>query len=379
VHLLGYADAAELLGRNAHALMHHTHENGAPYAAVDCPIEHTLTRSETHTADDELFWRQDGSGFPVLYTSAPIVDGNLTRGAVVAFQDITERKLAEARLREQANFTTNLLNSIPNPVFFKDANLRYLGSNPAFEAFMGMRSETFLGKTADELVPGKLGDLYREQDEALLANGGLQVYEAQVMSTNGLRDVMFHKSVFADADGQPAGLTGVMIDITDIREAQHQAEAANQTKSAFLANMSHEIRTPMNAIMGLTHLLQRDATSQRQKSQLTKINDAAAHLLGIINDILDFSKIEAGRMTLDPTNFDVERMVSHVCDLVSDRAEAKGLELVADIAGMSPPCCTAMACGWAKCCSTLPPTRSSSPSGAAWSSKRRCGMKRLTR
>jgi PAS domain S-box-containing protein len=336
VHLLGYADAAELLGRNAHALMHHTHENGAPYAAEDCPIEHTLTQSVTHTADDELFWRQDGSGFPVLYTSAPIMDGNLTRGAVVAFQDITERKLAEARLREQANFTTNLLNSIPNPVFFKDANLRYLGSNPAFEAFMGMRSETFLGKTADELVPGKLGDLYREQDETLLANGGLQVYEAQVMSTNGLRDVMFHKSVFADADGQPAGLTGVMIDITDIREAQHQAEAANQTKSAFLANMSHEIRTPMNAIMGLTHLLQRDATSQRQKSQLTKINDAAAHLLGIINDILDFSKIEAGRMTLDPTNFDVERMVSHVCDLVSDRAEAKGLELVADIAGVPP-------------------------------------------
>jgi two-component system sensor histidine kinase/response regulator len=336
VHLLGYVDAAELLGRNAHALMHHTHENGTLYAAVDCPIEHTLTRSETHTADDELFWRQDGSGFPVLYTSAPIVDGNLTRGGVVAFQDITERKLAEARLREQANFTTNLLNSIPNPVFFKDANLRYLGSNPAFEAFMGMRSETFLGKTADELVPGKLGDLYREQDEALLADGGLQVYEAQVMSTNGLRDVMFHKSVFADADGQPAGLTGVMIDITDIREAQHQAEAANQTKSTFLANMSHEIRTPMNAIMGLTHLLQRDATSQRQKTQLAKINDAAAHLLGIINDILDFSKIEAGRMTLDPTNFDVERMVSHVCDLVSDRAEAKGLELVADIAHVPP-------------------------------------------
>ncbi|MBY0463472.1 MAG: PAS domain S-box protein [Burkholderiales bacterium] len=336
VNLLGYTDAADILGRNAHALMHHTHENGTPYAAVECPIQHTLTRGETHTADDELFWRRDGSGFPVLYTSAPIVDGNLTRGAVVAFQDITARKLVEARVREQANFTTNLLNSIPNPVFFKDAQLRYLGSNPAFEAFMGMHPEMFLGKTADELVPGKLGDLYREQDQALLANGGLQVYEAQVMSTHGLRDVMFHKSVFADAEGQPAGLTGVMIDITDIREAQHQAEAANQTKSAFLANMSHEIRTPMNAIMGLTHLLQRDATSQRQKTQLSKINDAAAHLLGIINDILDFSKIEAGRMTLDPTNFDVERMVNHVCNLVSDRVEAKGLELVTDLADVPP-------------------------------------------
>jgi CheY-like chemotaxis protein/HPt (histidine-containing phosphotransfer) domain-containing protein len=81
-----------------------------------------------------------------------------------------------------------------------------------------------------------------------------------------------------------------------LQEAKEAAESAAKTKSDFLANMSHEIRTPMNAIMGLTHLLQRDATSQRQKTQLAKINDAAAHLLGIINDILDFSKIEAGRM-----------------------------------------------------------------------------------
>ena len=334
--LLGYPNADAMRGLNAHAQMHHSHENGSPYNPADCPIELTLSLGKPHTSEDELFWRQDGSCFPVLYTSAPTLGQGKTLGAVVAFQDVTDRKRAETQLREQANFTANLLNSIPNPVFFKDANLRYLGANPAFEAFIGWEPSTYVGKTTTELVPGKQGQGFSDKDHELLTSGGLQVYEAPVQSAHGMRDVMFHKSLYTNAQGQPAGLTGVMIDITDIREAQRQAESANHSKSAFLANMSHEIRTPMNAIIGLTHLLQRDASNDRQKTQLAKINGAAAHLLNIINDILDFSKIEAGRLTLDPTDFSVARMVGNVCNLVADRVEAKGLELVTDTAALPP-------------------------------------------
>lgn len=332
--LLGYESVEDLIGKDAHLQTHHHHANGQPYLIQECPIHGTLHTGHRHTSDVEVFWRKDGSSIPVLYTSAPLKEQGKVIGVVVAFQDISDRKRAEMQLREQALFTHNLLNAIPNPVFFKDAELRYLGCNPAFELFMGQSASHFIGKTAAELVPGELGQLYFSKDQELLQAGGQQVYETKVHATHGVRDVVFHKSVFSNADGQPAGLAGVVIDITDIREAQHQAEVANQTKSAFLANMSHEIRTPMNAIIGLTHLLRRDASTDRQRTQLDKINDAAAHLLGIINDILDLSKIEAGRMSLDPTDFDTERVVGHVCNLVADKAEAKGLELVVDIAGL---------------------------------------------
>ena len=73
----------------------------------------------------------------------------------------------------------------------------------------------------------------------------------------------------------------------ELANAMTIAESANQAKSAFLANMSHEIRTPRNAIVGLAHLLRRDASEAEQQGRLDKLSDAARHLLGIINDILD--------------------------------------------------------------------------------------------
>jgi len=335
-HMLGLSDANELLGRNSHQLAHHSHADGSPYPEEECPIHLTCSQGVARSVDTEVFWQATGRSFPVLYNSAPLWQDGELKGAVVSFQDISERMRAEALLREQVNFNRTLLQSIPNPVFYKGTDLLYLGCNPAFETFLGRTEHELVGKAASDLAPTELAAVYEAQDRALLAEGGHQVYETRVNTAQGLRDVVFHKSTFRNAAGELAGLTGVIVDITDIRTAQHQAEAANQAKSAFLANMSHEIRTPMNAIIGLTHLIKRDTTAPRQKAQLDKINDAAQHLLGIINDILDFSKIEAGRMALDPTDFNLSHAIARICGMVSDRAEAKGLELVVDIATLPP-------------------------------------------
>jgi PAS domain S-box-containing protein len=123
----------------------------------------------------------------------------------------------------------------------------------------------------------------------------------------------------------------VMARTAELAESKLAAEAANRAKSSFLANMSHEIRTPMNAIIGLTHILQRNAHDERQRQQLGKVSNAAHHLLGIINDILDFSKIEAGKLSIEATDFDLKQSFDQTCALISDTANAKGIKIVCHI------------------------------------------------
>jgi signal transduction histidine kinase/DNA-binding response OmpR family regulator len=113
------------------------------------------------------------------------------------------------------------------------------------------------------------------------------------------------------------------VNAVELEKALEKARAASLAKSNFLSNMSHEIRTPMNAIIGMTTIGKSASVLERKDYAFDKIEGASSHLLGIINDILEMSKIEAGKFELSFVEFDIEKMLQKVVNVINFRVDEK--------------------------------------------------------
>jgi len=123
---------------------------------------------------------------------------------------------------------------------------------------------------------------------------------------------------------------------SDLRTARDDAMAASRLKSEFLATVSHELRTPMNGIIGMADLLLTSELTAEQRDQAETVKQSADALLGILDDILDLSKIEAGKLALETVNFSVHQTVKGVVELMTARAQSKGLKLLSSVGANIP-------------------------------------------
>ena len=125
--------------------------------------------------------------------------------------------------------------------------------------------------------------------------------------------------------------------LVELHELRLAAERASEAKTAFLANMSHEVRTPMTGVLGLSSLLLETELDPKQERMATAMRDSAEALISVVDQILDFSQLQKGQIELERAPFNLRTLVDGVVDLMEPRARAKGLDLEADLAGLSYP------------------------------------------
>lgn len=150
-------------------------------------------------------------------------------------QDISSLKQYEETVKTDEEFLDTLLDTIKNPIFYKDAKGYYQFCNSAFSEYLGIPKSRIIGARVHEIAPSDLAKVYHEADMELMDKMMHQVYEAKVMFADGtLRDVVFNKSVHKDYKGNVLGLVGVMLDITRQNEIKKQIDDMNRLKEALI-------------------------------------------------------------------------------------------------------------------------------------------------
>jgi two-component system cell cycle sensor histidine kinase/response regulator CckA len=185
--------------------------------------------AEQGTGTVETRWRRkDGRIIHVILSTTPLDTADLSKGVTATALDITERKRAEDEARESAHFLQHLIDAIPSPIFYKDAQGAYLGCNAAFEAMVGLPLDQIVGTTIFDVAPQDLAERGDNLDRALLEQGGEQTYESQVAYGDGaVHDVMFSRATLTNVDGALAGLVGVIVDISESKRMEQELRFRN--------------------------------------------------------------------------------------------------------------------------------------------------------
>ena len=181
-------------------------------------------------SDDDYFERPDGSITYNRWECRPWYRAGGSIGGMITYTEVTTaRKLAEKALAAHLQFLQLLLDTIPNPIFFKDAQGVYLGCNKAFEDFLGVTRQEIVGKSVYDLSPKELADEYHRMDLEAFQTTGTQVYESRVQAADGARrHVVFHKATFPDPTGGVGGLVGMITDITGLKQAEAELRQSEQ-------------------------------------------------------------------------------------------------------------------------------------------------------
>jgi PAS domain S-box-containing protein len=233
-------------------------------------------------------------------------------------------------LKEAAERSRSFLEALGDVIVRRDAGGHITYANDAYGRLAGCAPETLID-TDHALVLIEQGPITALAD-------GTRMHDQRIAGPDGARWISWRDVALRDDVSGTSEIQSVGRDVTARTEAEQglssardQAEAANRAKGRFLAMVSHEIRTPLNGILGMSDLLLDTSLSAEQTTYVKAVKTSGDTLLSLIEEILDFSKIEAGRLDLETRPFALAAMIEETVELLSPRAQAKGLEIAAAI------------------------------------------------
>jgi PAS domain S-box-containing protein len=326
--MLGF-EVHELIGRELHAAVHHHHRDGTPYPLEECPIFQACRAGVVAAADNEVFWRKDGTPVSVEYSTSPIIEGSDLNGAVVAFADVTERLKAQRALAESEERKAAVLRSTLDSIISMDADGYVTEFNPAAEETFQYTRKEAVGRPLVELI---VPEEYREAHIA-----GLRRYvetgeehvigkrlELPALRKDGSEFQAELTITRTDTAGAPT-FTGVLRDITERKRSETEREQlikalarSNQELDQFAYVASHDLKAPLRGIANLSQWIEEDLGDKlggENKSQMEMLRGRVHRMEALIDGILQYSR--AGRAKARPEDIDTGALARDVIELIA--------------------------------------------------------------
>ncbi len=297
--LLGY-QPEEILGRSMHDVLHHHREDGSVYPVEECLIFRAFQKGEQCHVDTEVFWRKDGSFFPVDYSSYPITERETITGAVVTFTDITEPRREEENLRRLATVVRDSNDAIT----IQDFEGRITAWNRGAELMYGYSEKEALLMNIERLTAsGKVAE-QKEFIRRLIAGEAITSFETQRVTKDGrILDVWMTVTKLMDGAGNPVGLASTERDITQRQRLERLALRAQRLDAigTLAGGVAHDLNNALAPILMGVEIIK--ASYPGEASLLDMVEVSAKRAAGMAKQLLTFAKgAEGERVLIHPSH-----------------------------------------------------------------------------
>ncbi len=333
--MLGFRSEEEAIGKKLHGVIHHAHPDGSHYCVEDCAIYRAARDGVPALVEDEMFFRVDGTGFPVEYRARPVWRDGQLHGAVCTFVDLSERRRTEQALRESEAHLQSLFGQTAAGISEADMDGRFLRVND--------RYCQIVGRSREELLTLHMHDITHPDDlpanvplfRQATASGEPFEIEKRYLRPDGSIVWVSNTVNLIRIPGQEtySSVLAISVDVSKRKRAEEALREADRRKDEFLAMLAHELRNPMAPIRAAADLLEsRDLAPEQRRRTSQIISRQVKHMTGLVDDLLDVSRVTRGLAELQQARLDVKQVIADAIEQTRPLMEAKRHRLVVELA-----------------------------------------------
>jgi PAS domain S-box-containing protein len=315
---LGYDDDSRLVGKNMHELVHYEHEDGSDYPKETCRIYETFKSGKESHVTDEVFFRSDGSSFPVEYRSYPIKDKGSIIGAVITFLDISERRMTERKLRDSEERYHALFDNANDMIQSVSSDGHFIFVNPSWLRIMNYTWEELQGITIFDLLHPDSRIHCDEAFRRVMSGESLNNIEAIFLTKDGKQVIVEGNVSPRYIRGSVIGSQGIFHNITARRKAEEEKEKLRsqliqaqkmEAVGQLAGGIAHDFNNILTVITTYGHLLKMSfKDSDPLRSHTDHILESSDRAASLVQNLLAFSRTQI----MNPLPVDLNEIIKNM-------------------------------------------------------------------